>query len=169
MCKHCIVLGGASGTGKTEVAQKVKAETGRKYLEGDDFHPQQNVEKMKAGIALSDEDRYPWLGLLCGQIAGAVARGEPIVMSCSALKKRYRQMLQLAGPVKIYFLHAPFDVVVERVRSRSGHWFGPILVQSQFDDLELPDAEEGVTILDAERSPMELAEVIIGHIRTCDV
>jgi len=149
-----IVLMGPAGSGKTTVGQALAGELRWRFVDGDDRHPPANVEKMRAGQPLSDTDREPWLLGLRSVVARALDRREHLIVACSALKQRHRNVL--AGglrQVRFVFLRAPAQVLLERTASRSGHFAGPGLVDSQLLALEQPeDAFE----VDATLPPAEI-------------
>lgn len=139
--KPIIVLMGVCGCGKSTVAQHLVDHYDMKYAEADDFHPQANIDKMAAGHPLTDEDRWPWLGTIAAWIDERVAAGEPAVVTCSALKKIYRDKLRRQGVVFVY-MQGTFDEVMERLSHRQGHFMKPSMLQSQFDILEEPGDDE---------------------------
>jgi gluconokinase len=159
-CFHVIVMG-VSGSGKTTVAEALARELDVEVIEGDEYHPPANVEKMGAGIPLSDEDRRPWLETLAGLIRDRHERGRGTVLACSALKRAYRDTLRAAVPTEETFvvaLDADTDTLRERMKARKGHFMPASLLESQLATLEhLGDDERGVTI-DAGRP----AEVVIA-------
>ena len=143
-----VVVMGVSATGKTAVGERLAAELGVDFLEGDSFHPEANIEKMSCGIPLTDEDRQPWLKALADEIDRHAKRGESVVVTCSALRRSYRDLLR-AGAPEIFFvhLHAPFDVLEKRMAHRTKHFMPTSLLQSQFDTLEpLQDDEVGAVV-----------------------
>jgi gluconokinase len=149
---HHVVVMGVSGTGKTTVGQAISDVTGAELLEGDDFHPQANIDKMSAGIPLDDEDRRPWLRALAAEIARLETRGRSSVTACSALRRVYRDWLREGYP-ELFFvhLHAPYEVLLERMRRRTDHFMPPSLLQSQFDTLELLQPDEAGVVIDDSR------------------
>lgn len=138
---------GVAGCGKSTLARHVAQSAGRVLVEGDDFHPPENIRKMSAGIALSDEDRRGWLDGIAQQLH---AHAADAVVSCSALKRAYRERLRAAAPgVRFVFLAIPPELARERVLRRAGsHFFPPAAVASQFAALEDPSGEPGVLRLD---------------------
>lgn len=133
-----VVLTGVSGAGKTVVGRRVAAALGRRFVEGDDHHPQANRDRMAAGLPLDDDDRAPWLAALADELADAAARDEPVVLACSALKRAHRQRLRASGvPVRFVLLEVPPAVAAERVGGRQGHFMPSSLVGSQFAALEV--------------------------------
>ena len=139
--KPIIVLMGVCGCGKTTVAEHLVDHYGLKYAEADDFHPQANIDKMAAGHPLTDEDRWPWLDTLAAWIDERIAAGEPAVVTCSALKRAYRDRLRRDGVVFVY-MKGTFDEVMERLSTRENHFMKPEMLQSQFDILEEPGDDE---------------------------
>ena len=145
-----VVAMGVTATGKTSVAERLAKELGLHFSEGDDLHPQANIDKMSAGTPLDDDDRRPWLQAIADLIADQHRAGTSAVVTCSALKRSYRDILR-SGLVDsdIFFvhLHADFDVLFERMSQRTKHFMPPSLLQSQFDTLEpLEDDESGVLV-----------------------
>ena len=136
-----LVLMGVSGTGKTTIGKALAADLGWAFVEGDDFHPVANVEKMSAGIPLNDEDRRPWLQALRRRVNEACERGEDVVLACSALKHDYREYLERHDPecVHYVYLHGPEGLIRRRLAERQGHFMDPTLLRSQFEALEPPE------------------------------
>jgi gluconokinase len=135
-----IVLMGVSGSGKTTIGKILADRLGWAFVEGDDFHPAANVEKMHAGIPLDDADRKPWLAALRERVDRACTHGENIVLACSALKHRYQDYLEQHDPACVHYvyLHGSEDLIRERLAARKGHFFNPNLLHSQFETLEPP-------------------------------
>lgn len=133
-----VVVAGPAGSGKTTVAVMLAEALEATFLDGDTVHPPRNVERMAAGIALTDSDRAPWLAALTDRLD----RSERIVVACSALRRAYRDVLRSAGDVVFVFLTVDRDVAASRVRARRGHFMGEAMVDSQFDALEEPAADE---------------------------
>jgi gluconokinase len=150
------VVMGVAGSGKSTIAARLAAATGRVLVEGDDFHPPENIRKMSAGIGLTDDDRAGWLARLAQEL-GSHPQGA--VVSCSALKRVYRDRLRAAATdLRFVFLDVSPQLARERVLSRSGsHFFPPSVVESQFATLQDPSGEAGVLRLDATLPPAELA------------
>ncbi|MFE7763855.1 gluconokinase [Streptomyces sp. NPDC057438] len=141
-----VVVMGVSGSGKTTVGQLLAQHLDVPYTEGDDFHPAPNVAKMRAGHPLHDEDRRPWLDKIAHWLVGQADSGG--VVTCSALKRRYRDRLASAAP-HVFFLHldgSP-ELIAARITARQGHFMPPDLLRTQFADLEpLGDDEAGAAI-----------------------
>lgn len=136
---------GVAGVGKTTVGRTVAERLGWDFVDGDDFHPPDNVDKMSSGFALTDEDRQHWLDILRKLIDQRLDEERPTVVTCSALKADYRRELLVdADRVRLIYLKAPPEVVRDRIDSRSGHFFGALLVESQYAVLEEPEC--GITV-----------------------
>jgi gluconokinase len=143
-----LVVMGPSGVGKTSVAKELAAATGWPFAEGDDFHTQANRDKMAAGHPLDDDDRWPWLRRLAGWIGEREAAGEGAVVTCSALKRSYRDLLREGHP-SVRFVHpvAPDAVIAQRIGARTGHYMPAALLASQLRALEpLQDGEPGIEV-----------------------
>ncbi|KAI0817465.1 thermoresistant gluconokinase [Xylaria sp. FL0064] len=146
---HIWLVTGPAGSGKSTVALYLSQALNLPYLEGDSFHPKANIDKMANGIPLTDADRWDWLILLREESLRQLALGvEGVVLTCSALKRKYRDVIRVAPyffhDVQLHFiyLHAPENVLLERVGAREGHYMGPNMVRSQFEILEPPTADE---------------------------
>ena len=155
-----IVVFGVSGAGKTTVGKVLAKQLGWRFLEADDFHPAANIEKMRNGHPLTDEDRWPWLDRLRKQIEQLLSAGENAVLACSALKRAYRDRLRVSDEVKFVFLRGDYALVEKQLRSRHGHFMNMALLQSQFDDLEQPRADENVSTIELGRMPEEIVQRI---------
>lgn len=135
-----VIVMGVSGSGKTTVGVALAAALGWRFLDADDLHPPANVVKMAGGVPLTDEDRWPWLERLHEALAAALERGEDVVVACSALKKTYRRYLEVdAARTRWVYLHAPPEVLAQRLRHRPGHFMPPSLLASQLATLEPPE------------------------------
>lgn len=142
-----IVLMGVSGSGKTTVGQALARRLDYPFYDGDDFHPPQNVAKMAAGQPLDDDDRAPWLARLHDLMAEHAAEDEPIVVACSALKKKYRRRLREDVPNVVFvYLRGSADVIRARLQSRDDHYMQPDMLDSQFEALEAPEPEEAIIV-----------------------
>jgi gluconokinase len=146
-----IVVMGVSGCGKTTLGTRLGAHLGWRFFDADDFHSAENVARMAQGIPLTDADRAPWLD----RLADLLAQRAPVVLACSALKRRYRDRLRAAAPELVFlFLTGPEEVIASRIAARSGHYMPAGLLRSQLDALEVPDPDEHVLTLDC-RDPFE--------------
>lgn len=155
-----IIIFGVSGAGKTMIGKLLARELGWQFLEADDFHPAANIEKMRSGRPLTNEDRWPWLNSLRKQIEHSVSAGENAVLACSALKRAYRDCLRVSDEVRFVFLRGDYPLVEKQLRSRRRHFMNPDLLQSQFDDLEEPQADEHTLTIALGRTPEEIVEEI---------
>jgi gluconokinase len=148
------------GAGKTTIGKLLAEQLGWKFYEADDFHPRANIEKMRSGIPLTDEDRWPWLDSLRGQISLSLAVKENAVLACSALKRAYRERLHVSDGVKLVFLRGDYALIEKQIGRRRGHFMNPALLTSQFADLEEPGSDEKVLAIELGRTPEELVEEI---------
>lgn len=157
-----LILMGVSGSGKTTVGHELSARLDWPYLDADDFHPPENVEKMRAGTPLSDEDRWPWLDALNAQLRDFDARSQSAILGCSALKAVYRARLAHdCGEVHWVHLAGAFELIEARLRARKGHYMPASLLRSQFATLEAP--EEAITV-DIDATPAQIASRILDQI-----
>ncbi len=154
-----VVLIGVAGSGKTTVGLKLAAALDWSFRDADDFHPAENIAKMSSGIPLTDRDRAPWLAAIRRHIESTLARGESGVVTCSALRENYRHIL-LADPkrVKLVHLTGSYDLILDRLKQRQGHFMKPDMLQSQFETLEPP--KDALTV-DVALPP----EAIVAQIR----
>jgi len=159
--KPLIVVMGVAGSGKTTIASGLAETLGVPFVEGDSLHPPANVKKMAGGIALTDEDRWPWLEAIGDRIEVERVTGHGVVVSCSALKHVYRDCLrkQVHGTVQFILLDGTPELIGDRMKKRKGHFMPPALLDSQFATLEKPTADEHAVILDISHPiPALLAE-----------
>lgn len=129
---------GVSGSGKTTVGQKLAHDLGWEFVEGDDYHPKNNIEKMTRGEPLDDNDRAPWLAALRQIITAHIQARQDAILACSALKRAYRAELKVGPEVKIVYLNGTPSVLHARLEGRKGHYMKPKMLQSQLDTLEEP-------------------------------
>jgi gluconokinase len=149
-----VLLMGVAGAGKTTVGQRLSQELGWAFADADDFHPAANVEKMKRGIPLTDEDRAPWLAGLRELIMRWIAEGQSGVLACSALKQAYRDELALGPEVKVVYLKGRPELLRERMGARHGHYMKAGMLESQFAALEEP---KGAITVDVSGTVEEVA------------
>jgi gluconokinase len=160
-----VIVIGVSGAGKTTIGKLLAEELGWRFYEADDFHPDDNIEKMRSGHPLTDEDRWPWLDRLREQITHSRAANENAVLACSALKRAYRDELRVSDDVRFVFLHGDYALIEDQLRRRHGHFMNPALLKSQFADLEEPQPDEGVLTIELGRKPQELVKEIKTKLR----
>nr|WP_298103970.1 gluconokinase [uncultured Shinella sp.] len=153
---RAIVVMGVSGCGKTSVAEGLAAALPAAFVEGDSLHPAENVEKMSKGIPLDDADRWPWLDIIGRALSDALAQDKSIVISCSALKKVYRDHLRAAagGNLSFVFLKGSHALLLSRMSARRNHFMPASLLDSQLATLEDPSGEPGVITVDID-APIE--------------
>lgn len=148
-----MVLMGVAGSGKSTVGEALVARAGARYFDGDDLHPPANIEKMSRGEPLTDEDRWPWLT----RVGEALAKAEtPLVIGCSALKRRYRDHIRQTAGGQVVFVHlsGTREVIAGRMGARTGHFMPTSLLDSQFAALEPPQADEQAVTVDIDQ-PLE--------------
>ena len=158
-----LVLMGVSGCGKSTVAGVLAGRLGWDLGEGDDLHPPENVAKMAVGQPLTDEDRWPWLRRVAGWITEHTEDGRPGIISCSALKRRYRDVLRGPNVVFVYLAGTREDIGA-RLRARHGHFMPATLLDSQFDALEPPAEDEGALWVDVTRPLGEQVDFIMSRL-----
>jgi gluconokinase len=158
----CVVVMGPSGIGKTTLAQRLADKLGWAFAEGDSFHPPANIAKMRQGIPLDDADRAPWLEVIRDWIARHAAAGRPAVITCSALKRRYRDVLRGAGGrVRFVQLVGEPSLVERRIHARTGHHMPPSLLSSQLATLEPLEADEDGVLVSIAGRPDEVASMTL--------
>jgi gluconokinase len=163
-----VIVMGVSGAGKTRIGELLAERLGCSFVDGDVFHSAANKEKMAQGIALTDDDRWPWLAAIRAAIEEKVRAGESLIVGCSALKRGYRDVLrggaQGDGRVRFVYLKGSFDVLHERLATRGRHFFNPALLQSQLDTLEEPLGDEGAITVSIELSPPEIVDSVVAEL-----
>jgi gluconokinase len=152
-----VIVMGVVGAGKTTVGRLLAEQSEWRFADADDFHPAVNIEKIRRGIALSDEDRRPWLESLRAAITQWITEERSVVLACSALKRSYRQELRVGPEVRFVYLKGGADLIAQRLRSREGHFANEQILTSQFADLEEP--EEAVTVAIAAPPHQIVAEI----------
>jgi gluconokinase len=160
-----VIAFGISGAGKTTIGKLLAEQLGWQFYEADDFHPRANIEKMRSGRPLTDDDRWPWLERLREQITRSLAAKENAVLACSALKRVYRDRLRVSDDVKFVFLRGSYALIEKQLRQRRSHFMNPVLLRSQFADLEEPEPDEDVLTTELGRTPQELVEDIRTKLR----
>lgn len=158
-----LIVMGVSGSGKTSIGEGIAARLGVYFIEGDALHPAANVEKMSKGIPLTDEDRWPWLEKIGGEIAASLAKGEGIAVSCSALKRVYRERLRAAAGGHLYFIYldGSKELLTKRMGERKGHFMPASLLESQLQTLEIPTGEPHVVTVDIDDTIEGIVEASI--------
>jgi gluconokinase len=161
-----LIVMGVSGSGKSTIAEKLAERLGWRYEDGDKFHPASNVAKMSAGHPLTDEDRWPWLQAIADEIDRARKAGEHVVISCSALKRSYRDVLVHGrNDVRIVYLSGTQELIAGRLAQRKGHFMPPGLLASQFKTLERPDQNENPVTVSIDASVEKIIDDIAGQLR----
>ncbi len=157
MTAPLVVVMGVSGCGKSTIGQQLADALALRFIEGDALHPPRNVALMAAGTALTDDDRRDWLLTLAARLAQAAAAGQGLVVSCSALKRSYRDLLRSGAPgLRFVYLNGSPALLAERLAARAGHYMPASLLQSQLDTLQEPAAEEHAIRLDIAHPPPAL-------------
>ncbi|WP_447007728.1 gluconokinase [Saccharothrix isguenensis] len=155
----CVVVMGVSGAGKSTVARLLADRLGWPMAEADEFHPAANIAKMSTGTPLTDDDRAPWLAAIRDWVTQRAAAGDSTVVTCSALKRSYRDVLREAGArVRFLFLDGAGEVIGGRMALRSGHFMPPSLLQSQFDVLQPLQSDEDGAAVDVRGTPELIVE-----------
>ena len=158
-----IVLMGVAGCGKSAVGAALAARLGATYLDGDDLHPQANIDKMSRGEALTDEDRWPWLTLVGQKLA---APDGILILGCSALKRRYRDHIRKEAGAPVLFVHLAGSrkLIATRMAARAGHFMPASLIDSQFAALEPPGPDENAVTVDIDRPLERIVDDIATHL-----
>ena len=161
-----LVLMGVSGCGKSTVGEGLAAHLGWRFVEGDSLHPSENVAKMAAGQPLNDDDRAGWLATLADLLAHAARTGQGLVVSCSALKRAYRDRLR-EGDAQAFFVHldGSRDLIAARIAARTHMYMPASLLESQFAALQAPEPDEQALSLSVQQPPAELIQRIEQHLQ----
>lgn len=163
MISRPLVVMGVSGSGKSTIGAALAHRLGIPFIEGDALHPEVNVAKMAAGIPLTDADRAPWLDRIAAEI------GRPVVVTCSALKRTYRDRLRAAAPgLVLVYLHGEPGVLASRMTRRAGHFMPADLLESQLATLEAPTADEHAIEADVAHRPDEIVDLVMDRLRKID-
>lgn len=160
-----VVIMGVSGCGKSSVGEGLAARLGIPYRDGDDLHPPENVERMRRGIPLTDDDRWPWLD----RVAGVLAAQAPVIVGCSALRRAYRDRLRAGAGGRVQFVHltGSRDLIAGRMAARTGHYMPASLLDSQFAALEAPGPDEALAV-DIDQPLPALVEAIATRLHGAD-
>lgn len=163
--RQALVVMGVAGSGKTSVAQLLAAHLGWPSAEADEFHPPANIAAMTAGRPLTDEDRWPWLLAVRDWVTERARAGEDVVVTCSALRRSYRDLLRGAG-ARVRFVHLTGSpqLLAQRIGSRSGHFMPPSLLQSQLATLEPLQPDEDGVVVDVSGTPEETARTALERL-----
>ncbi len=160
--RNIIVVMGITGSGKSTVGAALAYELGVDFVEGDDYHSPENVRRMASGIALTDEDRASWLRVLAARIREAHEAGPGLVVTCSALKRSYRDLLRAAAPeLRFVFLKGSRALISERLSERRGHYMPVSLLDSQIETLEEPAADEDAWTYDISEPAQEIVDDVV--------
>jgi gluconokinase len=165
MNKSNIVVMGVAGCGKSSLGRLLAEALDATFIEGDAFHPPENIARMSAGIPLTDNDRANWLAQLAKRLAEGRLREERMVLACSALKRCYRDLLREADPGLLFgHLHGDKGVITERMQHRPGHFMPTSLIDSQFNDLEALERGEAAVLCDITRPLDSLCAEVLAHL-----
>jgi len=161
-----VIVAGVAGSGKTTVGKQLARQLDCRYADADSFHPLANVAKMRVGVPLTDEDRTPWLRAIGAWMDGLIEAGQAAVVTCSALKRAYREELLAGRPTAtMFFLKVSKDVLVQRLIARPGHFFPEELLDSQLEALEPPAPDERVLAVPADGDPAHTVAEILARLR----
>ena len=164
MNRKLYVLMGITGSGKSTVGEMLARKLRVDFVEGDDYHSRENIERMASGIPLTDQDRADWLRSLADRIREAKDAGTGLVLTCSALKRSYREVLRSAVPeVQFIFLKGSRSLIAERLAARRGHFMSPSLLESQLATLEEPAPDEHVWLYEIEWSAQDIVTDIVAR------
>jgi gluconokinase len=152
-----VILMGVSGSGKTTVGRLLAEDLGWEFLEADDFHPPANIDKMRRGVPLDDEDRDPWLAAIAGALENRTRGRRNAILACSALKQAYRKRLRVSPDVRFVYLKGTHGQIEDRLEDRRGHFFSPELLESQFEALEEPG---DALVVDVSQTPAAIVQQI---------
>lgn len=161
-----LVVMGVAGAGKSLIGEALARALDVEFVEGDTFHSAENVSRMAAGVPLTDELRAGWLRLLADRLAAAHRNGTSLVITCSALKRSYRDLLRAGAPdVRFVFLKGERDLIAQRLTARRGHFMPPSLLDSQFATLEEPAPDERPLTFDIAESPRDIVASLLARLR----
>jgi len=157
-----LLLMGVTGSGKTTVGKLLAQRLGWPFLDADDFHPPQNIEKMQHGVPLTDQDRQPWLAAIHAELLRCAAKNQDAVLACSALKRSYRETLASGVDLRICYLQGTYSEIAARLQSRTGHFAGKAILAGQFADLEVP---ADALVLPVNNTPEEIVKDLLRELR----
>ena len=157
-----LLVMGVTGSGKTTVGKLLAQRLGWLFLDADDFHPAANIEKMKHGVPLSDEDREPWLAAIHAELLKCAAENKDAVLACSALKRSYRARLAAGVELRICYLKGTYHEIAARLQSRTGHFAGEGILAGQFADLEEP---RDALVLRVSQTPEEIVGDVLRKLK----
>ena len=157
-----VLIMGVEGAGKTTIGELLAQKLGWDFADADDFHSQQNRKKLHEGIPLTDADREPWLSAIREAMLGWVAQKKDVVLACSALKKKYRDALDVGPEMRVVYLKGSYELISSRLEQRSGHFVSPSLLASQFETLEEP---EDAAVVDASARPEVIVDSIVRELK----
>ncbi len=161
-----LVIMGVAGSGKSTTGARLSKELGWQFRDADSFHPQSNIDKMSKAMPLTDADRQPWLAAIAGWIDDCRRKGEPGIVSCSALKRVYREVLMAHRPdVRLVYLRGDHALIAGRMGRRKNHFMPAALLDSQFATLEEPQIDEHPFVVNIALTPNRVVEVIITGLR----
>ncbi len=164
-----IIIMGVSGSGKSFVGTRLSRHLGIPFVDGDDLHPPENVERMRAGIKLNDETRKPWLAAICQCAEDHFKQGDSVIIACSALKKKYRDQIRtVSRPVHFIFLNGPAELIAKRMGKREGHYMPALLLDSQFADLEIPSGESSTIEIKIAQTPESMLSEIVSKLEALE-
>ncbi len=164
--QHALVVMGAAGAGKSRIGSALAVALDVPFVEGDAFHPPENIARMAAGIPLDDQNRHGWLQALAAELQSARTASQGVVLACSALKRRYRDILRTGDDdVRFVFLTTDADVLRERLAARPGHFMPPSLIDSQLEALEPPHDDEHAWTFDARMLPDDIVAAVLRHLQ----
>jgi gluconokinase len=162
-----VVVMGVSGAGKSTVGRLIAASLDCPFRDADSFHPPANIAKMSGGFALTDEDRWPWLDAIAAWIDEHRAAGTTCVVTCSALKRAYRDIVtaKQSRDTRLVYLKGSFDLVAARLAARTDHFMPPALLKSQFDTLQEPAPSEHAIAISIDATPEQIASATLSELQ----
>jgi gluconokinase len=161
-----VIVMGVSGCGKSTIGKALATEMNLNFFDADDFHPQANVKKMSQGIALNDDDRWPWLKILSQAIAKEASQNGGVVSACSALKRSYRDFIvaEVNKPLIFVVLDGSKELILQRMKKRRNHYMPPSLLESQIADFEPPESDESFITCSIDNSIEQIVKRVAAHL-----